>query len=194
MGMLKISIGSAGIGIILTLVLNGFDINAALPFLPVVVVLAFLPYFVSRYIRFTKIKAMENVFPDFLRMLSESQMSGINLPQATVNAAKMDYGPLTKEIQKMSSQISWGIPFPKVLKMFSERVSESEFLKRSTAIILEAYRSGGNVAEVMKSVADSSRMIKELQADRASKFNQQQVIMYAIFFIFIPSWLSGHAN
>ena len=183
--MLKISIGISGATLVIILALAGFDFNTALPFLPLTTVVGFAPYFIHRYMRFSKIKMMERAFPDFLRMLSESQKSGINLPQATVNASRMDYGTLSPEIKKMSSQISWGIPFPKVLKMFSERVSDSDFLRRSTAIILESFRSGGDVAEVMSSVADSSRMIKELEADRTSKFNQQLVIMYAIYFIFI---------
>ena len=183
--MLQVSIGISGISIILILALNGFDFNAALPFLPISIIVGFTPYFIYRYIRYNKVKMMESSFPDFLRMLSESQKSGINLPQATVNASKMDYGPLNEEIKKMSSQISWGIPFPKVLKMFSDRVQDSKFLRRSIAIILESFRSGGDVAEVMNSVADSSRLIKDLEADRTSKFNQQLVIMYAIYLIFI---------
>jgi len=183
--MLKISVGIAGLSITLILIMTGFNFESALPYLPIGIILGFTPYLIYKYIRFTKVKKMEEAFPDFLRMLSESQKSGINLPQAIVNASKTNYGYLTEEIKKMSSQISWGIPFPKVLKMFSERVKDSDFLRRSAAIILEAYRSGGDVAEVMSSVADSSRMIKELEADRSSRFNQQLIIMYAIYVIFI---------
>lgn len=185
MKMLHISIGISGLSLLVVLALKGFSLSAALPFIPLIIIMGFTPFFIHRYIRYSKIQLMETAFPDFLRMLSEAHRSGINLPQATVNASKMDYGALSPEIKKMSAQISWGIPFPKVLKLFSNRMGDSKFLRRSSAIILEAFRSGGDVAEVMSSVADSSRLIKELEADRASKFNQQLVIMYAIYFIFI---------
>ena len=179
--MLAVSGGVTG----LILLLYGFNLSQALPLMPMGLLSGLAPYFIARYLKFTKLKAMEESFPEFLRALSESQKSGITFPQAIVNASKIDYGPLSGEIKKMSYQISWGIPLPKVLDKFSKRMKESEFLKRSIAIILEAYRSGGDVAEVMESVAESARMVKELEAERKSKFSQQLLIMYAIYIIFI---------
>ena len=168
-----------------TIAIFGFNLGAALPFLPLALFLASLPYLISRYLRYVEIKAMEESFPEFLRNLAEAQRSGIPLPQAIINASKIDYGPLSKEIKKMAAQITWGIPFPKVLKLFSQRVRESNFLRRSIAVILEAYRSGGDIAEVMSSVAESARIVKELEAERKSRFNQQLMIMYAIYIIFL---------
>ena len=162
-----------------------FSVSEALPFMPIGLFFGLLPYLIYRYLRFREIKEMEDAFPEFLRGLAEAQRSGINLPQAIINASRIDYGALTKEIRKMAAQLSWGVPLPKVLEMFSERVKESNFLRRSIAIILEAYRTGGNVAEVMDSVAESARMVKELEAERRSKFNQQLMIMYAIYIIFL---------
>ncbi|MBR9680854.1 MAG: type II secretion system F family protein [Candidatus Altiarchaeota archaeon] len=169
----------------LILLLYGFNIDRAMPLIPMGLLSGLAPYFIARYLKFSKLKVMEESFPEFLRALSESQKSGITFPQAIVNASKIDYGPLSEEVKKMSYQISWGIPLPKVLEKFSDRMKDSEFLRRSIAIILEAYRSGGDVAEVMESVAESARMVKELEAERKSKFSQQLLIMYAIYIIFI---------
>ncbi len=160
-------------------------VEEALPFLPVILAVSIAPLLVQKYKRYQELKAMEDAFPEFLRSLAEAQRSGINLPQAIKQASRVDYGPLTKEIRKMAVQISWGVPLPEVLQRFAERVKESDFLRRSIAIILQAYMSGGNIAEVMDSVANSARMIKELEAERKSKLNQQIMIMYAIFLIFL---------
>ncbi len=164
---------------------TGFDMGRAIPLVPIGLFVGAFPYFIYRYLRYTKVKAMEDAFPEFLRNLSESQKSGITFTQAIITASKIDYGALSDEIKKMAAQISWGIPLPRVLEKFSERVRDSDFLRRSTAIILEAYRSGGDVAEVMESVAESARLVKELEAERKSRFNQQLLIMYAIYIIFL---------
>jgi len=181
----KLTFALITILLVATLVYFKFDVSQALSFLPLVLFAGLTPYLLWRYMRYSQIKAMEGYFPEFLRSLAEAQRSGIPLPQAIVNATKIDYGPLSEEIKKMAAQITWGVPFPKVLKSFSERVRESNFLRRSIAVILEAYRSGGDIAEVMSSVAESARMIKELEAERRSRFNQQLMIMYAIFIIFL---------
>jgi archaeal flagellar protein FlaJ len=185
MNMLKISgVFTAGL-LGLILMLTGFDISTSLAYAPLAVIIGFSPYFVSRYFAYTELKNMEDSFPEFLRSLSESQKSGITFPQAIINSVKIDYGPLSKEIKRMAYQLSWSVPLPKVLEKFSQRVKGSDFLRRSIAIILESYRSGGDVAEVMESVAESARLVKELESERRSKFNQQLLIMYAIYIIFI---------
>jgi len=178
---IAISLGLVGI----VLAANAFSLGDALPWLPVVVFAGFMPYFLRMYLKYSELKAMEESLPEFLRNLSESQKSGITLSKAIVNSTRIEYGPLSKEIEKMAIQISWGVPLPRVLEKFSNRVEKSDFMRRSIAIILESYRSGGDVAEVMESVAESARMIKDLESERRSKFNQQLLVMYAIFIIFI---------
>ncbi|MBR9679916.1 MAG: hypothetical protein GOU99_02610 [Candidatus Altiarchaeota archaeon] len=185
MNSIKISVG-LGIGsAVIILAIVGFSIQQALPFLPFAVMIGASPLLWSRYTKYAKLKAMEDALPEFLRNLTEAQRSGINLPQAIISSSQIEYGPLSSEIKVMAAQLSWGIPLQRVLKLFSERVAASEYLTRSIAIIIEAYRAGGNIAEVMESTAESARVIKELEMERKSKFNQQIMIMYAIFIIFI---------
>ncbi len=171
--------------LVVTFLATGLNLPQTLTWAPVILIVGFMPYFFNRYFRYARLKAMEESFPEFLRNLAESQKSGITLPQAIMNSTKVDYGPLSEEVKKMAFQLSWGVPFPKVLKKFSERVKDSSFLKRSVAIILEAHRSGGDIAEVMESVAESARQVKELESERKSRFNQQLLVMYAIYLIFI---------
>jgi flagellar protein FlaJ len=180
------------LSIVLSLVLIGaalwlykFNVGRMLPMIPFAVFIGFLPVLWGTYSAYIETKAKEDAFPEFLRNISESQKSGITLSQAIINSTKIEYGSLSKEVKKMASQISWGIPLPHVLEKFSERVKSSDFLRRSIAIILEAYRSGGEISEVMERVAESARMVKGLEAERKSKFSQQVMVMYAIFFIFI---------
>jgi flagellar protein FlaJ len=108
----------------------------------------------------------------------------MTLPQALYKSAQVDYGKLSVELKKMANQISWGVPFHDVLARFSKR-SKSGFIQRSIAIIIEAQQSGGALVETLDAVARDARMLKEAEAERKSKLNQQAVIIYAIFFLFM---------
>lgn len=153
-------------------------------FLGLGIITAFTPYSLVTYFEKRLSVEMEEEFPDFLRDLAEARKTGMTLPQAIYKSAKVDYGKLSAEIQKMANQISWGVPFDDVLRKFSER-SKSKFIQRSIAIIIEAQRSGGALTDTLESVARDARLIKESERERESKLNQQTMIMYAIYLLFL---------
>jgi flagellar protein FlaJ len=155
----------------------GFAVGASLA-------AAFVPYSFYSYMNKKAILDMEKNLPAFLRDIAESRKTGMTLPQALYKSAQVDYGKLSKELKKMANQISWGVPFQDVLQRFSKR-SKSPFIQRSIAIIVEAQKSGGALIETLDSVAKDARMLKDAEDERKSKLNQQAIIIYAIFFLFM---------
>lgn len=150
-----------------------------------VVGIALGPITLYTYISQNKINDMELHFPAFLRELAEARRAGLNLPSAIINSSKIDYGALSDEIKKMSNQLSWGVPLPKVLKMFEKRTEKSSYINRSMAIVLESYYGGGDIAATMEAIANSMGDLKDVEAERDSILNEQVVIIYAIHFIFV---------
>lgn len=144
-----------------------------------------VPYSVYKFVRLKKIKAYESEFPNFLRDIAESQRAGLSLIQSIHAVSKSDYGALTKEIKKMNNQLSWNVPMERVLASFGERVSDSRVITRSLMIIGQANKSGGSVEDTMDSLASNIEAIKEAQQEKSVLLNQQVVMMYAIFFIFL---------
>ncbi len=147
--------------------------------------IAAVPQFLLRYERYKDIREMEDRLPHFLHDLTESIRSGMPFHKAISAASKLEYGALSKEIKKMSYQISWGMPLEKVIEKFSERVKSSRRLYVSAKIIRESYMSGGNVVETLESVADNSTLLRDSEKERKSLLNQYVVLMYAISLIFV---------
>ncbi|PIO00038.1 hypothetical protein COT72_02620 [archaeon CG10_big_fil_rev_8_21_14_0_10_43_11] len=137
------------------------------------------------YLEQRRIDDMEIHFPAFLRELSESKRAGVNLPNSIMNAARIDYGALTEEVRKMGNQLSWGVPLPKVLKMFQKRTEKSQYVNRSMAIVLESYYGGGDIAATMEAIANSVGDLKEVEKERNSILSEQVLIIYSIHFIFV---------
>lgn len=146
--------------------------------------LTFLPYMIYLYVQNSRVSAMEDQFPNFLRDLSEAKKSGMTLPVAVQKSVNTDYGPLSTEVKKMSDQISWGISFEVVLLRFA-KYTGSRFIQRSVSIVIEANRSGGDISQVLQSVAEDATMIKESEAQRRATLSQYVMTVYAIYFIFI---------
>lgn len=145
----------------------------------------FAPYSIYKFLEFKKIKSYEEVFPSFLRDLAESQRAGLSILQAIRLSAKSDYGVLTDEIKKMDAQLSWNVPLEKVLRSFARKMKRSRTVTRSVLIIDQANKSGGNIEDTMDSLANNIEMLKDVQEEKSVLLNQQVMMMYAIFFIFL---------
>jgi len=183
----KILLVSAIIFVVLVLIalLLSSNIAIATNLVLLGVIILAVPYSIFRFFEFKKLKAYEEIFPNFLRDLSESQRAGLTLIQAMQSASKSDYGPLTKEIRKMHNQITWNIPLEIVLGNFKKRMGRSKIVTRSVMIIEQANKSGGNIEDTMESIAFNIESIKDVQKEKELLLNQQVIMMYAIFFIFL---------
>lgn len=146
--------------------------------------MVFLPYGGIKYRQFQKAKKMEEEFPGFLRDVVEGTRAGMSLPQAVQNTTDGSYGPLDPKIEKMSAQIEWGVPFDEILKEFG-RETKSNMVQRSVDTIIQAYTSGGDIQDVLESVGDNIRSIKQLKEERQSQLYGELITGYIVYLIFI---------
>lgn len=142
------------------------------------------PIMYIKYNQYVRKKKMEEKFPEFLRDVVEGTRAGMSLPQAIQNTQTGSYGPLDEKIEKMDAQLDWGIPFDQVLKNFAKDTG-SDVITRSVDTIIQAYQSGGNIQDVLESVGENIRTIKNLKEQRESQLYGEMVTGYLVYFIFI---------
>ena len=173
---------------IVLLLVSFFLIENKIIFINVLFVGLFIlvvPYSLNKYFEFKRMETMERQFPNFLRDLAEANRSGLSLFESFKITSKNNYGPLSDEIKKLSNQLSWNITLDKVLVMFRKRLGKSGTISRSILIMNQTQKSGGNTVEILNALADSIEEITEVNDEKNSVLNQQIIMMYAIFFIFL---------
>lgn len=149
------------------------------------VIVSVLPYAGYSFLKNRAVREIENQFPSFLNDLAESKRGGMTLLRALESARESDYGRLNNEIEKVHNQMTWGVPFPEVMKRFSRRMSASSVVQESLSIIIQSFESGGNITDTIESVAEDADQLKEVIQEKDAQLKQQLVIMYVIFFLFI---------
>jgi len=169
-------------GLILSLLFENF--NILLNSFIFAIFVFVLPFFLYRYIHFLEIKDCEKYLPIFLGDLKEAKKSGISFPEA-IRSCKGDYGKLNKYVEKLKKDISWGINIDSALKHMQKSLSESRILSRSISTLLETYRSGGNIENILETLINSLLKIMESEKYRKSIMQQHVFMMYGIFFMFI---------
>jgi len=135
-------------------------------------------------IRLKRIFKIDSIFPDFVRDLAESRRAGMTFTKSILFASKGNYGILTTEIQKISQQVSWGSSVSDALLAFSKRV-RTKAIRRTILLIIEASKSGGNVADVLDVAAKDAREIKMLEAERKTNMASYVVVVYVGMFVFL---------
>lgn len=135
-------------------------------------------------IRLKRIFKIDSIFPDFVRDLAESRRAGMTFTKSILFASKGNYGILTPEIQKISQQVSWGSSVSDALLAFSKRV-RTKAIRRTILLIIEASKSGGNVADVLDVAAKDAREIKMLEAERKTNMASYVVVVYVGMFVFL---------
>lgn len=137
-----------------------------------------------KYREFKKIRKIEEVFPKYLTDIAENISAGMTLPQAIRATSTIDYGVLTPYVHEMSSKVTWGIPFEKIVEDFAKR-SGSKAMKRNVQTIIETHRSGGSMDTVLRSVSQSLIELERIKKERSASVYAQMINGYLIYIVFL---------
>ncbi len=156
------------------------------PYYPSLILLEFLILslvpFLYVYREYTKIREKERYFPQFLKDLADVQRSGLSLVQAVYNVSEHHYGPLTEDVKRLAVRLSWGVSFEEAFQKFAKE-TKSRLIASAVLIILEAFSSGGKIADILDTVAADIRTTHELREERKARFSPFVGTIYVVFLL-----------
>ncbi len=126
---------------------------------------------------YTKVKKMEDAFPDFLQLMSSNLRAGMTTDRALLMAARKEFYPLDLEIIKLGKELMTGRRVEDAMIEMGERINSPK-IKRTVSLIVSGLRSGGNIAILLEETASNSRE-REFVKKRAAS----NVLMYVIFIV-----------
>jgi flagellar protein FlaJ len=165
---------------------DGSDIliGTTIDFIVIAILIFSGVYGIYQFLRIRRIRKIDDIFPDFIRDLAESRRAGMTFTKAIMYSSKGDYGLLTPEIQKIARQISWGSSVENALKSFADRMN-TKLIRRTVTLIIEASRSGGNVADVLDAATKDAREIKLLESERRAGMLSYVAVIYVGMGVFL---------
>ena len=110
------------------------------------------PFVVQISMQNKKEQEINEKFLEFSRNLAESVATGTPISKSITNASKKNYGVLSPYIAKLGNQIELGIPLSKAMQTFAADV-RNPVITRAVSLISEAERAGGEIENILDSVA-----------------------------------------
>jgi archaeal flagellar protein FlaJ len=118
------------------------------------------------HIRLSKKKnSMEQGVNSFLRDLTEVRKTGLSPEKCIQSLSKRDYGAFSKELRKISAEISWGIPVKKVMMDFLKR-TRSWMVQIVMFLLVETIDVGGGTIAMIESLSRFNNLTQEVEKEK----------------------------
>jgi flagellar protein FlaJ len=109
--------------------------------------------------------SMERGISSFLRDLTEVRKTGLSPEKCIESLSTRDYGAFTKELRKISSEISWGIPVKKVIMEFLKR-TKSWMTQIVMFLLVEAIDVGGGTIAMIESLSRFNTLTQDVEKEK----------------------------
>lgn len=126
----------------------------------------------------TRIKKMEEFFPDVISLMASNLRSGMTIDRAFLISARPEFDPLDKEILKTGRDISTGQDIITALEAMGKRI-DSEKISKIVSLIISGIKAGGNISDLLEQTANNMKEKEILEKKAASTLT-----MYIMFIFF----------
>lgn len=142
------------------------------------------PFVFTLILETRSVTEKEEMFLEFARNLVESVKTGTPISKSIVNVKDKPYGVLSPNIQKLANQMILGIPLNFALQVFAKDVN-NKTISRALTLIGQAEKAGGEIGEILESVAKAVNLSDKLKKERKAVISTLVVQGYIIFFVFL---------
>jgi len=121
--------------------------------------------------------SMEQGISNFLRDLTEVRKTGLSPEKCIESLSERDYGEFTKELKRISSEISWGIPVRKVIMNFVKR-TRSWVTQIVMFLLVETIDVGGGTISMIESLTRFNSLTQEVEKQKKMAVRPYVMIPY----------------
>ena len=161
-------------------------LNSIIGFL---LLLCIFPQAINQQIKDNWLESVDHNVPRFLKDITEDVKSGQSLIFSLQENAKQDYGSLTKPLQRALTHFKLTADLSASMKMLGNSL-QRPVAKQMSAILIEAYSSGGNVIEILESSVTLFKSTQDNRINRKIKTKPYIIVVYISLFLFLAvSWI-----
>jgi flagellar protein FlaJ len=137
------------------------------------------------YLKFKRKTAMEEVLPEFLRLVSANHRAGLPFEMALWKANRPRFGVLSEEINEVAKHTYATGDLIKPLRKFSEKY-DSKILRRVVSNILEGIKTGADIATLLDDVSSNITNIRNTRKELASEVEHYMLFIALTVLIISP--------
>ena len=151
-----------------------------------------VPRFWLNHRKSGRLKAFNKQLPDTVTLIANALRAGSSFLQAIELVVRESRPPISIEFGRVIREVNLGLPFDLALENMVKRVKSEDFELMATAIAIQ-HQVGGNLAEILDSIAFTIRERIRIKGEIRTLTAQQRLSGYVVgglpfflaFFIFL---------
>ena len=148
----------------------------------------FLPRYYVKRRQGGRLTAFNKQLPDTITLLANGLRAGSSFLQAIELVVRESRPPISTEFQRVIREVNLGLPFEQALQNMVRRVESEDLDLMVTAISIQ-YQVGGNLAEILDSIAYTIRERVRIKGEIRTLTAQQRISGYVV--AALPIGLAG---
>ena len=147
-----------------------------------------LPRFWLARRRSSRLGAFNKMLPDTITLIANALRAGSSFLQAIELVVRESRPPISTEFARVIREVNLGLPFDQALENMVRRVRSDDLELMATAISIQ-HQVGGNLAEILDSIAYTIRERVRIKGEIRTLTAQQRMSGYVVGFL--PIGLAG---
>ena len=135
-----------------------------------------------------RLGAFNKQLPDTITLIANALRAGSSFLQAIELVVRESRPPISTEFSRVIREVNLGLPFDQALENMVRRVRSDDLELMATAISIQ-HQVGGNLAEILDSIAYTIRERVRIQGEIRTLTAQQRLSGYVVGFL--PIGLAG---
>lgn len=148
----------------------------------------FLPRFWLNRRKSGRLNAFNKQLPDTITLIANALRAGSSFLQAIELVVRESRPPISTEFSRVIREVNLGLPFDQALENMVRRVRSDDLELMATAISIQ-HQVGGNLAEILDSIAYTIRERVRIKGEIRTLTAQQRLSGYVVGFL--PIGLAG---
>ena len=136
----------------------------------------------------SRLSAFNKQLPDTITLIANALRAGSSFLQAIELVVRESRPPISTEFGRVIREVNLGLPFDVALENMVRRVKSEDFELMATAIAIQ-HQVGGNLAEILDSIAFTIRERIRIKGEIRTLTAQQRLSGYVVGFL--PIGLAG---
>ena len=153
---------------------------------------AFIGFFIPRLWlnrrKGSRLNAFNKQLPDTITLLANALRAGSSFLQAIELVVRESRPPISTEFARVIREVNLGLPFEQAMENMVRRVKSEDLELMATAITIQ-HQVGGNLAEILDSIAFTIRERVRIKGEINTLTAQQRMSGYVVGFL--PIGLAG---
>ncbi|HDI52834.1 MAG TPA: hypothetical protein ENF89_01645, partial [Candidatus Bathyarchaeota archaeon] len=146
--------------------------------------IAILPPSIVEFNNIRWLRSVDRNIPLLLRDLAEAVRSGETLVRALEEAAKRDYGPVSRYLERAMVRLSLTSDLEASLRWMGEKLVRPSAMRMAT-ILIEASESGGRIVDILEAAVSLFNQIAEYRDEREAQTRPYLLLAYMGSIVFM---------